>query len=244
MTDKNKNVDEREIELPRKVETKRFIDRNDWREIVKSSDNFYKRGHEQVPNWMVTMFFVTQVFFLTLMVYFSAKVIMAMQQQSEVLSVIQYMLFIFVIVTVYSLYIVKKLKSSLTATEYMSLFLSKSLESYSSCFALVNKKGKIIFYNENFANDYMYTDEVETKNYRDILNKDFFSDINMEKIQDSLDGNRENSFSAITSTANSQTMRNIKVVPLIRPEGVFVIKVITVKIIKGNKEADSKKAVA
>lgn len=228
----------------KKVQTKRFIDRDDWKEIVKSSDNFYRRGHEQVPNWMVTMFFVTQVVFLTLMVYFSAKVIMAMQQQSEVLSVIQYMLFIFVVVTVYSLYIVKRLKSSLTATEYMSLFLSKSLESYSSCFALVNKKGKVIFYNENFANDYMTSDEVETKSFREVFKKEFFSDINMEKIQDSIDGNRENSFSVVSSNANSQTMRNIKVVPLIRPEGVHVIKVITVKIIKGNKDKDngSKKA--
>ncbi len=212
---------------------KRFIDRKDWQEIIKTSGSFYKRGHELVPNWMITIFFITQILFITLMIYFSTMVILSMQEKSEVLNVIQYMLVVFVIVTAYSLYIVKKLKLSLTATEFMSLFLSKSLESYSSCFALVNKKGKIIFFNENFAKEYMSDDAVETKTYEEILNKEFFNEKYLEKIKDSIDNKRDNSFSIVTSTNNSQTMRNIKIIPLPRPDGIYVIKVITVKIIKG-----------
>lgn len=219
----------------KQIQPKRFIDRKDWKEIIKSSGNFFSRGHEQVPNWMVTVFFITQVVFITVMIYFSTLIIMQMQEGSELLSVIRFMLGTFAIVTGYSLYIVKKLKSSLVATEFMSLFLSKSLESYSSCFALVNKQGKVIYFNENFAKDYMASDEVEKKQYFEVLNKEFFSDKYMEKISDSIKNSKENSFSIVSSTNNSQTMRNVKIVPLARPDGIFVIKVITVKIIKGNK---------
>ncbi len=217
------------------IQPKRFIDRKDWKQVIKSSGNFFNRGHEQVPNWMVTMFFITQVVFITVMIYFSSLIITAMQDKSELLSVIKFMLGTFIVVTGYSLFIVRRLKSSLIATEFMSLFLSKSLESYSSCFALINKQGKIIFFNENFAKDYMGDDDVENKQYFELLNKEFFSDKYMQKISDSIKENVENSFSIVNSTNNSQTMRNVKVVPLTRPEGIFVIKVITVKIIKGNK---------
>ncbi len=215
------------------ISPKRFIDRKDWQEIIRASGSFYRRGHELVPNWMVTVFFITQILFITLMIYFSTMVILSMQDKSEVLNVIQYMLIVFVIVTAYSLYIVKRLKLSLTATEFMSLFLSKSLESYSSCFALVNKGGKIIYFNENFAKEYMASDEVETKSYKEVLNKNFFGDKYMEKVTDSLETGKENSFSIVSSTNNSQTMRNVKIIPLPRPDGIFVLKVITVKIIKG-----------
>lgn len=215
------------------ISPKRFIDRKDWQDIVRSSGKFYRRGHELVPNWMVTVFFITQILFITLMIYFSTMVILSMQDKSEVLNVIQYMLIVFVIVTAYSLYIVKKLKLSLTATEFMSLFLSKSLESYSSCFALVNKQGKVIYFNENFAKEYMSSDEVETKPYNQVLNRNFFNEKYMEKVKESLETGKENSFSIVSSTNNSQTMRNVKIIPLPRPEGIFVLKVITVKIIKG-----------
>lgn len=218
------------------IQPKRFIDRKDWKQIIKSSGNFFRRGHEQVPNWMVTMFFITQVLFITVMIYFSTLIIMQMQEGSELLSVIQFMLGTFAVVTGYSLFIVRRLKSSLVATEFMSLFLSKSLESYSSCFALVNREGKIIYFNENFAKDYMSDDEVERKQYFELLNKEFFSDKYMQKISDSIKNNKENSFSIVNSTNNSQTMRNVKIIPLPRPDGIFVIKVITVKIIKGNNQ--------
>lgn len=218
-----------------KVQPKRFIDRKDWKDIIKNSGNFFSRGHEQVPNWMVTIFFITQVVFITVMIYFSAKIIMEMPERSGLLSVIQFMLGTFAVVTGYSLYIVNKLKSSLVATEFMSLFLSKSLESYSSCFALLNKEGKVIFFNEHFARDYMSDGDVENKLYDQVLNKEFFSNKYMEKISDSLKESKESSFSIVSSTNNSQTMRNVKIVPLPRPDGIFVIKVITVKIIKGTK---------
>jgi hypothetical protein len=224
-------------ENTRQIQPKRFTDRKDVKQIIKNSGKFYRRGHEQVPNWMVTVFFITQIIFITLMIYFSTMVIMNMQEKSDVLSVIQYMLVIFVIVTAYSLYIVKKLKGSLTSTEFMSLFLSKSLESYSSCYALLNKDGKVIFYNENFAKDYLVSDDVENKGYLDVLNKNFFTEKYMSKVTDSLNIGKENSFSVVSSTNNSQTMRNIKIVPLERPDGVFVLKVITVKIIKGNRKS-------
>lgn len=218
------------------ISPKRFIDRSDWQDIVRASGNFYKRGHELVPNWMVTVFFIVQILFITLMIYFSTMVILSMQDKSEVLNVIQYMLIAFVVVTSYSLFIVKKLKLSLTATEFMSLFLSKSLESYSSCYALVNKQGKIIYFNENFAKEYMSSDEVETKGYKEVLNKNFFNDKYMDKVTESIENGKENSFSIVSSTNNSQTMRNVKIIPLPRPEGIFVLKVITVKIIKGGRQ--------
>ena len=221
------------------VQPKRFIDRNDWKKVIKASGNFYKRGHEQVPNWMVAVFFITQVIFITMMIYLSTLIIGSMQEESDLLSVIQFMLVIFVIVTAYSLFIVKRLKSSLTATEFMSLFLSKSLESYSSCFCLINKEGKVIYYNDNFAKDYMQSDDVEKKLYEEILNKDYFDDRYMAKVKDSIENDKENSFSIVTSTNNSQTMRNIKIIPLPRPNGLFVLKVITVKIIKGRSSTES-----
>lgn len=220
-------------ENKKQIQPKRFVDRKDWKQIIKNSGNFFSRGHEQVPNWMITVFFITQVVFITVMIYFSTLIIMQMQEGSQLLSVIQFMLGTFAIVTGYSLYIVKKLKSSLVATEFMSLFLSKSLESYSSCFALINREGKVIFFNENFAKDYMSDDDVEKKQYFEILNKEFFNDKYMHKISDSIKNSKENSFSIVSSTNSSQTMRNVKIVPLTRPDGVFVIKVITVKIIKG-----------
>lgn len=219
----------------KQIQPKRFIDRKDWKQIIKSSGNFFSRGHELVPNWMVTMFFITQIVFITVMIYFSTLIIMQMKEGSELLSVIQFMLGTFAIVTAYSLYIVRRLKSSLVATEFMSLFLSKSLESYSSCFALINREGKVIYFNENFAKDYMSDDDVEKKQYFEVLNKEFFNDKYMQKISDSIKNSKENTFSIVSSTNNSQTMRNVKIIPLSRPDGVFVVKVITVKIIKGNK---------
>lgn len=230
---------ENQTNTNRPVLPKRFVDRRDRLEIIKSSGGFFRRGHEQVPNWMITLFFIVQMGFVSVMIYFSIRIISSMQQKSEVLSVIHYLLLVFAIVTAYSLFIVRRLKSSLTATEFMSLFLAKSLEAYSSCFALINKNGKVVYFNENFAKEYMSSGEVEQLKYTEVLNRDIFNERYLEVIKDSLENNKENSFSLVQTTATSQTMRNIKIIPLPRPEGIFVLKIITVKIIKGAKPANN-----
>ena len=217
------------------IQPKRFVDRKDRFEVIDSAGGFYKRGHEQVPNWMITLFFIIQIGFVSAMIYFSIRIISAMQQKSEILSVIQYLLLVFAVVTAYSLFIVRRLKSSLTATEFMSLFLSKSLEAYSSCFALINKNGKVIYFNEHFAKDYMENGDVENLKYEQVLRKDVFNEKYMDLIGESLEKGKENAFSIVQTTSNSQTMRNIKIIPLQRPDGLFVLKIITVKIIKGGK---------
>lgn len=229
MTKKNEEV--------KKVYPKRFIDRKDRNKIMQASGGFATRGHEHVPNWMIHLFILTQLIFVGLMLWFATKVISAQQQKSEVLSIIQYMLISFVVVTSYSLFIVQKLKNTLTATEFMSLFLSKSLESYSSCYCLINKQGKIIYYNDSFANTFMASDDVEGKRYEELLDRSVFEDKYIEKIKDSVDNGKENSFSLVSSTNNSQTMRNIRIVPLTRPEGIFVLKVITVEIVKSKQKS-------
>jgi nitrogen-specific signal transduction histidine kinase len=117
----------------------------------------------------------------------------------------------------------------------MSLFLSKSLESYSSCYCVLNKNGKIIYYNSNFAKNFMIDDHVESKKFSDLLDTGIFEQKYMDKIQDSLTNIKENSFSLISSTNNSQTMRNIRIIPLERPFGIFVMKIITVEIIRTKK---------
>jgi hypothetical protein len=221
------------------IQPKRFVDRKDKTSIIKSCGGFYKRGHEQVPGWMITLFFIIQMGFVSAMIYFSIRIVSAMQQKSEILSVIQYLLLVFAIVTAYSLYIVKRLKTSLTATEFMSLFLAKSLEAYSSCFALINKDGKVVYFNENFAKEYMSNGDVENKKYPEVLDKNVFNDNYLGLIDESLRENKENAFSIVHTTPTSQTMRNIKIIPLPRPEGLFVIKIITVKIIKGAKPANN-----
>jgi hypothetical protein len=219
-------------EQVKKVYPKRFIDRKDRNKIMELAGNFSRRGHEHVPNWMIHIFILTQLVFVGLMLYFAFMVIQAQQQKTEVLSIIQYMLVSFIIVTSYSLFIVSRLKGTLTATEFMSLFLAKSLESYSSCFCVLNKEGKIIYYNDTFADTFMENDEVESRKYDEVLSKSVFEDKYLEKIEDSIKNSKENSFSLVSSTNNSQTMRNIRIVPLTRPEGIFVLKVITVEIVK------------
>jgi hypothetical protein len=221
----------------KKIYPKRFIDRRDRSEIIKESSGFSKRGHEHVPNWMVNLFVIMQLVFVGVMLYFAYNVINSQQHQSEVLSIIQYMLICFVVVTTYSLFIVKKLKGVLSATEFMSLFLSKSLESYSSCYAILNSKGKIIYYNDSFANNFMISDDVEKLTYQDILDKDIFEEKYISKITETIENKVETSFSLVSSTSNSQTMRNVRIVPLTRPEGLFVLKVITVEIVKAKKTA-------
>lgn len=221
----------------RKIYPKRFIDRKDRSEIIKQSPGFSARGHEHVPNWMVNLFVIMQLVFVGVMLYFSYNVISSQQHQSEVFSIIQYMLICFIVVTTYSLFIVKKLKSVLSATEFMSLFLSKSLESYSSCYAILNSKGKIIYYNDSFANNFMQSDDVEKLTYQDILDKDIFEEKYISKITETIENKVESSFSLVSSTPNSQTMRNVRIVPLTRPEGLFVLKVITVEIVKAKKPA-------
>ena len=178
-----------------------------------------------------------QLVFVGVMLYFAYNVINSQQHQSEVLSIIQYMLICFVVVTTYSLFIVKKLKGVLSATEFMSLFLSKSLESYSSCYAILNSKGKIIYYNDSFANNFMISDDVEKLTYQDILDKDIFEEKYISKITETIENKVETSFSLVSSTSNSQKMRNVRIVPLTRPEGLFVLKVITVEIVKAKKTA-------
>ncbi len=227
----------KEKEAVKKVYPKRFIDRKDRNKIMEASGNFSRRGHEHVPNWMIYIFILTQLVFVGLMLYFAFQVLKAQQQKTEVLSIIQYMLVSFIIVTSYSLYLVSRLKNTLTATEFMSLFLSKSLESYSSCFAILNRQGKIIYYNDSFADTFMLSDSVEDKKYDELLNKTIFEDKYLEKIEDSVTNFKENSFSLVSSTNNSQTMRNIRIVPLTRPEGILVLKVITVEIVKSKKIA-------
>lgn len=224
----------------RYIQPKRFVDRKDRTQIIDAAGGFYRRGHEQVPNWMITLFFIIQVGFVSAMIYFSIRIISSMQQKSEILSIIQYLLLVFAIVTAYSLFIVRRLKKSLTATEFMSLFLSKSLEAYSSCYALINKNGKVIYFNEHFAKDYMENGDVENLNYQEVLSKNIFNEKYMGLINESLEKNKENAFSIVKTTNNSQTMRNIKIIPLQRPEGIFVLKIITVKIIKGAKNNPNK----
>ena len=233
MSENKNNVEE---PLQKMVYPKRFIDRNDLKSIIFSADDFSHRGHTHIPNWMSAVFIISQILFIGLMIYFSTLVLKSQQQQSEVLSVIQYMLISFVVVTTYSLFIVSRLKKILTATEFMSLFLSKSLESYSSCYCIINKDGKVIFYNDSFSRSFMSSDEVETKTYPDLLDKNIFEDKYIDKITDSIQNVKENSFSLVSSTNNSQTMRNVRIVPLSRPDGIFVLKVITVEIVKAKQK--------
>ena len=221
--------------LTKQVYPKRFIDRKDCREIIGAANDFSRRGHTHLPSWMIRVFLLTQLVFIGLMIYFAALVLKSQQQKSEIFSILQYMLFCFVVVTTYSLFIVGRLKRTLTATEFMGLFLSKSLESYSSCYCIINNKGKIIFYNDSFARTFMSSDEVETKTYDQLLDKNIFEDKYIDKIRDTIENVKENSFSLVSSTNNSQTMRNIRVVPLSRPDGIFVLKVITVEIVKSKK---------
>ncbi len=214
------------------VYPKRFIDRSDLKTILFSAENFSHRGHTHLPNWMSMVFVLSQIIFIGMMIYFSTLVLKSQQQKSEIIYVIQYMLLSFAVVSSYSLFIVGRLKRILTATEFMSLFLSKSLESYSSCYCIINKDKKIIFYNDSFSRTFMESDEVETRTYHDLLNKSIFEERYIDKISESIDNVKENSFSLISSTGNSQTMRNVRIVPLSRPDGIFVMKVITVEIVK------------
>jgi hypothetical protein len=230
MSENKNNVEE---PLQKMVYPKRFIDRDDLKTIIVSAEDFSRRGHTHIPNWMSAIFIISQVLFIGFMIYFARLVLKSQQQQSEVLSVIQYMMISFVVVTTYSLFIVGRLKKILTATEFMSLFLSKSLESYSSCYCIINKAGKIIFYNDSFSRSFMASDEVEKKSYPDLLDKTIFEDKYIDKIRESIEEVKENSFSLVSSTNNSQTMRNVRIVPLSRPDGIFVMKVITVEIVKG-----------
>lgn len=234
MSENKNNIEDA---LKKQVYPKRFIDRGDLRAILSSADDFNRRGHTHIPNWMSVVFIVSQLLFIGLMIYFATLLLKSQQQKSEVLSVINYMMISFVVVTTYSLFIVSRLKKILTATEFMSLFLSKSLESYSSCYAIINKDSKIIFYNDTFANTFMSSDDVETKKYDELLDKSIFEDKYIDKIRDTIENVKENSFSLISSTNNSQTMRNVRIVPLSRPDGIFALKVITVEIVKSKSKS-------
>lgn len=225
----NINIEE---PLKKQVYPKRFIDRKDCKNIIKQAEDFSRRGHSHIPNWMIGTFVVTQIIFIGLMIYFATLIIRTQQQKTEILAIIQYMLICFIMVTSYSLFLVNRLKGTLTATEFMGLFLSKSLESYSSCYCIINKAGKIIFYNDSFARTFMSSDDVENRTYDQLLDKTIFEDKYLEKIKDTLENVRENSFSLVSNTNNLQTMRNIRVVPLSRPDGIFALKVVTVEIVK------------
>jgi hypothetical protein len=233
----NENVNNPEEPLQKMVYPKRFIDRDDLGSIIAAAEDFNKRGHTHIPKWMSVLFVISQICFIGMMIYFATLVLNSQQQKSEVLSVIQYMLFSFAIVSAYSIFIVGRLKKILTATEFMSLFLSKSLESYSSCYCIINSTGKIIFYNDSFSKSFMSSDEVETKTYPHLLDKTIFEDKYLDKIKDSINSVKENSFSLVSSTHNSQTMRNVRIVPLSRPDGIFVMKIITVEIVKVKNKA-------
>ncbi len=216
---------------------KRFVDRPDCAQIIKAASNFSRRGHSHIPNWMIMIFVITQFVFIGMMLYFAMLILKTQQQKSEISYILQYMLICFVIVTTYSVFLVNRLKNVLSATEFMSLFLSKSLESYANCYCIMNRQGKIIFYNDSFARSFMKSDEVETKPYTEILNDEFFDAKHLDKIKDTINNAKENSFSFVTTTNTSQTMRNVRIVPLSRPDGIFVMKVITVEIVKNKNRA-------
>jgi hypothetical protein len=214
---------------------KRFIDRSDRNTIIDSVEGFARRGHDHIPRWLVTIFFYTQVVLMALMLFLAFKVVSTIPGQTNVIYIIYYMVGLFLLVLFSSIFLVKKLKDSLFSTEFMSLFLSKSMETYSSSFAVVNKERKLVFFNENFAREFMVSKDIENKTYSDLLDKTYFSPRNIELIEDSIENSHENHFAFELNENGKDLLRNVKIVPLPRPKNLFLIKIITMQYVEIKK---------
>lgn len=227
---KNQNTPDKRF-----LAVKRFIDRSDRHSIIDSVEGFARRGHDHIPRWMVTSFFLTQMTLMGLMLFLAYKVVSTIPGQTNVIYIIYYMVGIFLLVLTSSIFVVKKLKDSLFSTEFMSLFLSKSMETFSSSFAVVNKERKLVFFNENFAREFMISKDIENKNYSDLLDKSYFSERNIALIEDSIENNHQNHFAFELGENGKDLLRNVKIVPLPRPKNLYLIKIITMQYSEAKK---------
>ncbi len=178
---------------------------------------FTNRGHEQFPNWLFYLFGLLLVTYIVLMVYFADVLLEAPGQEFSFLYIVQYMFISFFVLAGYSIFLVKKLKNTMNGTEFLSLSLSQSLVNYTKSYCLLSQDGKIFFYNSQFADNYMSSNDVEHKLYPDLLNTSRFTKEALSKIADSLANDNTNLISLGSAGA--------KIFPLDRPKGVFALVV-------------------
>lgn len=212
----------------RTAAVKRFIDRKDRHSIMNSVEGFARRGHDHIPKWQVNSFFVTQALLLGLMLFLAYRLVGTIPGQTNVIYVIYYMVFLFSLVVVSSVMIVTKLKDNLFSTEFMSLFLSKSMETFSNSFAVVNKERKLVFFNESFARQFMVSKDIENKTYSELFDGSYFSERNIALIEDSIENDHENHFAFEIAEGGKQVFRNVRIVPLSRPKNLYLIKILTI----------------
>jgi hypothetical protein len=220
---KNQNTPDK-----RTAAVKRFIDRKDRHSIMNSVEGFARRGHDHIPKWQVTSFFVTQALLLGLMLFLAYRLVSTIPGQTNVIYVIYYMVFLFSLVVVSSVMIVTKLKDNLFSTEFMSLFLSKSMETFSNSFAVVNKERKLVFFNESFARQFMVSKDIENKTYNELFDGSYFSERNVALIEDSIENDHENHFAFEIAENGKQVFRTVRIVPLSRPKNLYLIKILTI----------------
>jgi hypothetical protein len=199
---------------------KRFIDRSDRGSIIREASGFFNRNHDSVSNLLYYFFALLVVSFIVILIYLSTMILNAPGYNPNSLYIVYSLFISFFVLMGYCVYLVKTLKNTLNATEFVNLCVSRTVEGFSGAYCLLNKHGKIFYYNEPFLKGYMVSNEVEKKNFKELLDGKIFSDVDILKIWDAILNNTSNTISL------EKTGKATIVSLLPRPKGIFALCVI------------------
>lgn len=193
---------------------KRFVDRRDINDIIKSAKNFYLRSHDHVSNLLFYFFGLLVISFMVILVYVAAIIMDNPGPKTTSTYIVTSLFLSFFVLVGYGFYLIKQLKNALNATEFVLLSTSRTLEGFSGAYCLTNQAGKIFYYNQAFHEGFMSANTVEDNDVSGLLDQSVFGD-NIAKIKDAI----TNSTSLKVSTGKG----TVNVNALSRPEGVYSI---------------------
>ncbi len=199
---------------------KRFIDRSDRASIIKDAYGFYKREHDNVSNLLYYFFALLVVSFLVILIYLSTMVLQMPGPGTNSLYIVNGLFLSFFVLLAYCVYLVKTLKKALNATEFINLCVSRTVENFSGAYCLLNKNGRIFYYNEPFLKEYMSSNAVESKAFPELLNPEIFGESNIVKLSDAMLTN------ATGIIAMAAAGKGAKIQVLSRPKGIYALCVV------------------
>lgn len=202
----------------------RFIDRADLRYIFSNSKDFRTRLHKQLPNWFVYSFLGVQALFVALIFYYILSLL-----QIDAYEVRPYLpvFYFFVLITIalsYALFIIRRLKISLNATEFMNLFMANSLEIFQSSYILVDDNCKVIYYNMNFNKDVLSYSTLDDISFENMSIKDLLGVEATKFLSNAMRERKEVEFDCnIVQLDGQSKLHKFKMLPLKRPGSIFLI---------------------
>jgi len=128
---------------------KRFIDREDQKEIISECKDFYVRKDNIPPVWLIYLFAIIVLAVITVVNYISVELILLPDSDpiplKEIATLLGIVIFMVIVVAIIAIKLIKRIADAVVTTQFLNLLFINSA-SINNKFILITNKEKVAVY--------------------------------------------------------------------------------------------------